>query len=222
MPQPLPGLHEQYVAVRWRQVLGSTLHCVAGDDVGILTGTIIGSVIHMTPPAELGLEYLLGFGFGWSIFQALFMHKEAGGTYMKALKNTFLPELLSMNMLMAGMIPVMLWAKSVTGGDVGPAKPLFWFIMSMALLVGFITAYPMNWWLVSNHLKHGMMTVRPPSKDGQSHAAMHEPEPVQTHDAHPGGRPVSKKALTGMTILTIIVLGLVVYFSLAFLITPEG
>ena len=32
--------------------------------------------------------------------------------------------------------------------------------MSMALLAGFIVAYPMNWWLVANHLKHGMMTVR--------------------------------------------------------------
>jgi hypothetical protein len=33
--------------------------------------------------------------------------------------------------------------------------------MSMALLAGFIVAYPMNRWLVANHLKHGMMTVRP-------------------------------------------------------------
>ena len=33
--------------------------------------------------------------------------------------------------------------------------------MSMGLLVGFIVAYPMNWWLVAHHLKHGMMTVRP-------------------------------------------------------------
>ena len=31
----------------------------------------------------------------------------------------------------------------------------------MSLLVGFIVAYPMNWWLVANQLKHGMMTVRP-------------------------------------------------------------
>src|SRR3984893_9427796 len=29
--EPLPGLHEQYVAARWRQTLGSTMHCVAGD-----------------------------------------------------------------------------------------------------------------------------------------------------------------------------------------------
>jgi hypothetical protein len=42
-----------------------------------------------------------------------------------------------------------------------PASPAFWFVMSMGLLVGFVVAYPMNWWLVANHLKHGMMTVRP-------------------------------------------------------------
>ena len=28
--EPLAGTHEQYVATRWRQVLGSTMHCAAG------------------------------------------------------------------------------------------------------------------------------------------------------------------------------------------------
>jgi hypothetical protein len=32
--------------------------------------------------------------------------------------------------------------------------------MSMALMIGFIAAYPMNWWLVARRLKHGMLTVR--------------------------------------------------------------
>jgi hypothetical protein len=32
--------------------------------------------------------------------------------------------------------------------------------MSMALLVGFVCAYPINWWLVAHHMKHGMLTVR--------------------------------------------------------------
>jgi hypothetical protein len=44
--------------------------------------------------------------------------------------------------------------------------------MSMGLLVGFIVAYPMNWWLVAHHLKHGMMTVRPAT--------------AGAHDAHAG------------------------------------
>ena len=33
--------------------------------------------------------------------------------------------------------------------------------MSIGLLIGPVVAYPMNWWLVANQLKHGMMTVRP-------------------------------------------------------------
>ena len=41
--EPLPGLHERYIASRWRQVLGSTMHCVAGDGVGILAGAVVAS-----------------------------------------------------------------------------------------------------------------------------------------------------------------------------------
>ena len=49
------------------------MHCVAGDGLGILAGAIIGGLVLLSKPAEIGLEYLLGFGFGWTIFQALFM-----------------------------------------------------------------------------------------------------------------------------------------------------
>src|SRR5262249_51567729 len=42
--EPLPGLHERYVGARWRQTLGSTMHCVAGDGVGILAGAVLSSV----------------------------------------------------------------------------------------------------------------------------------------------------------------------------------
>jgi hypothetical protein len=33
--------------------------------------------------------------------------------------------------------------------------------MSLALMFGAVITYPMNWWLVAHHLKHGMMTIRP-------------------------------------------------------------
>ncbi len=89
--EPLPGLHERYVAVRWRQVVGSTMHCVAGDGVGILAGAVIASIIHMSSLTEISLEYLLGFGFGWAIFQALFMRDEAGGSYNARIVQYLLP-----------------------------------------------------------------------------------------------------------------------------------
>jgi hypothetical protein len=134
---------------------------VAGDGVGILVGAVIASVFGIAGLSEVVLEYVLGFGFGWTIFQALFMRDMSGGSYSKALADTFTPELLSMNLLMAGMMPTVMWLRAniPTAGD--PLNPAFWFVMSMGLLVGFIVTYPMNWWLVTYHLKHGMMTVRP-------------------------------------------------------------
>jgi Domain of unknown function (DUF4396) len=175
--EPLPGLHERFVAVRWRQVLGSTMHCVAGDGIGILVGAVIGAWIHLPRLTEIVLEYALGFAFGWTIFQALFMREMAGGSYYRSLRGTFLSELLSMNFLMAGMTVVMTLGMKLTPESRNPLGPTFWFIMSMALLSGFVLAYPINWWLVANHLKHGMMTVR--KANGPK-----DPQPVYTKMDH--------------------------------------
>ncbi len=226
--EPLPGLHERYVATRWRQVLGSTMHCVAGDGVGILAGAVIASLFHLTRVVDVSLEYVLGFGFGWSIFQALFMRGMAGGSYRRSLSKTFFPELLSMNCLMAGMVPVMILAMKRVPMGHHPSGPAFWFIMSMALLVGFITAYPMNWWLVSHHLKHGMMTVRSADKlaNGGAPKTMHDNQNASEHPAsgHPKSesskeaneKPVSTGLLTWMTILSFVILGLGLSIAIIF------
>jgi len=55
--EPLPGLHERYIATRWRQVLGSTMHCVAGDGIGILAGAAFASYLTLSRPVDIALEY---------------------------------------------------------------------------------------------------------------------------------------------------------------------
>jgi hypothetical protein len=157
-----PAEHARFVSARWRQVLGSTMHCVAGDGVGILVGAVLSKVLVLALLAETALEYVLGFAFGWTVFQALFMKDMAGGSYRRSLETTFIPELLSMNCLMGGMIPVAALAWQGVPEAHDPTHGLFWFRMSIALMVGFAAAYPMNWWLVANHMKHGMMTVPAP------------------------------------------------------------
>jgi len=157
--EPLPGMHAPYVEARWRQALGSTMHCVAGDGIGILAGAVIGSMLHLSMPAHIALEYVLGFGFGWTIFQSLFMREEADGSFSRALSMTFIPEFLSMNALMSGMVPAMTFAMVHVLRSEDPLGANFWFVMSISLLTGAIIAYPMNWWLVAHHLKHGMKTV---------------------------------------------------------------
>jgi hypothetical protein len=205
--EPLPGLHERYVAAQWRQTLGSTMHCVAGDGVGIIAGAVLSSVFGITGLAEVALEYLLGFAFGWAIFQALFMRDMAGGSYRSALASTFMAELLSMNLLMAGMVPTVMALKSGIPGAGDPLNPSFWFVMSMGLLVGFVFAYPMNWWLVANHLKHGMMTVRPAGAMSGMHGTMHamqsaaQERPAMAMSGEPTRPPLPVMALLSFVAL---------------------
>ncbi len=184
--EPLKGTHEQYVSATWRQVLGSTMHCAAGDGVGIIAGAVIGALLHLSPWGDFALEYALGFGFGWAYFQAFAMKDMVGGSYILSLKETLIPELLSMNLLMTGMIPTMkfLMPRIDNAGD--PFMPAFWFVMSMALIVGFILAYPVNWWLVVNNMKHGMLTVRPDADGGSQHGG-HGAPAEEGHGEGSGG-----------------------------------
>jgi hypothetical protein len=222
--EPLPGTHERYTSAQWRQTLGSTMHCVAGDGVGILAGAVLSRVLGITGPAEMILEYLLGFAFGWTIFQALFMHDMAGGSYVGALKGTFLAELLSMNLLMAGMMPTMMILRRYVASADNPQTPNFWFVMSMSLLAGFIVAYPMNWWLVANHLKHGMMTVRPAGGGGHVHAAMsgmapmaHGGPAMPQMSMHESRAP--RPSIMVMTVLSFV--ALTAGFAIAVLLAPR-
>ena len=209
--EPLPGLHERYIATRWRQVLGSTMHCVAGDGIGILAGAAVASYLTLSRPVDIALEYGLGFGFGWTIFQSLFMRDMAGGSYRRSLASTFIPEFLSMNFLMAGMMPIASLGRVAVGGKFSPLTPEFWFVMSMALLAGFIVAYPINWWLVAKGLKHGMMTVRGPVDapvvSMQTHA-LRQPTVASPNEGHAGRAKTSRSEIVWMAVLSVAVFAL--------------
>ena len=159
--EPSPGTHEAFVAPLWKQSVGSTVHCVAGDATGIILAAILTALLGLPMWADVLIEYVAGFAFGLFIFQALFMRAMMGGSYWDNVKRSFLPELLSMNLMMAGMAPVM--TTLMMGRDMRamwPGELLFWFVMSLGVTAGFALAYPMNVWLVAKGMKHGLMTVR--------------------------------------------------------------
>ncbi len=173
--EPRPGEHERFIAPMWKQSIGSTLHCVAGDATGVIIAATITGLLGLPMWIDMTLEYIVAFILGLFIFQALFMRDMFGGSYGLALRRSILPEWLSMNMMMAGMFPVMV--RFMMGRDMramDPRELLYWGVMSLAITVGFFTAYPMNWWLVSKGLKHGLMTVREPADSG-GHGGMAMP-----------------------------------------------
>jgi hypothetical protein len=181
--EPRPGEHEMFIRPLWKQGIGSTVHCVAGDATGIILAAAITALLGLPMWIDLIIEYLAGFAFGLFIFQALFMKDMLGASYGEALRRSFMPEWLSMNMMMAGMIVVMV--PGMMGRDMramDPLELLFWGVMSAGVVVGFFTAYPVNAWLVNAGLKHGLMTVRP-TVAAQREAAP-SPQPAHEHGAH--------------------------------------
>ncbi len=172
--EPRPGEHEAFIKPLWKQGIGSTIHCVAGDATGIVLAAAITALLGLPMWLDLIVEYLTGFGFGLFIFQSLFMKSVMGGTYIENVKKTFVPEFISMNFMMAGMAPVM--SVLMMGRDMRamvPTELLFWGVMSLGVIAGFTTAYPANVWMVARSLKHGLMTVREHSHDHQhSHMQM--------------------------------------------------
>lgn len=165
--EPFPGAHEQFITPLWKQGLGSTIHCLAGDATGIIVAATVTGLLGLPMWLDFIIEYVAGFGFGLFIFQALFMKDMMGGSYIGAVRQTILAEWLSMNFVMAGMYPAM--AIFMMGRDMRAMEPtylVFWGAMSGAVLVGFAAAYPINVWLVHKGLKHGMGTERALGKGG--------------------------------------------------------
>jgi len=161
--EPRPGTHERFTAALWKQGVGSTIHCVAGDATGIILAAAITATLGLPMRVDLVVEYAAGFAFGLFIFQSLFMKEMMGGNYLENVRKTFLPEFISMNAMMAGMAPVMSFL--MMGRDMRamvPTELLFWGVMSLGVIAGFIVAYPVNVWMVERGLKHGLMTERRP------------------------------------------------------------
>lgn len=138
------------------QAVESTIHCVAGDATGVLLAAVVTTWLRLPLSVEVIVEYVAGFAVGVLVFQALAMRSTFGGDYWRAVRGTLLPEGLSMNAVMAGMVPVMVIFMSRDMSAMDPTSVRFWGTMSLATVVGTLATYPVNWWLVKRGLKHGM------------------------------------------------------------------
>lgn len=208
--EPAPGTHEEFIKPLWKQGVGSTVHCIAGDATGIIVAAAITAALGLPMKIDFVVEYAAGFAFGLFIFQALFMKDMLGGSYPRALRASFIPEWLSMNMMATGMFPVM--AFLMMGRDMRamqPSEPLFWFVMSLGVIVGFAVAYPVNVWMVAKNLKHGLMTVRPEGRREEEpehggHGSAHGSQ--SSHSGHVMKPDVTRPQLASVAFLTVLAL----------------
>ncbi|QKJ68188.1 DUF4396 domain-containing protein [Deefgea piscis] len=144
----------------WQSITAGTLHCGAGCSLADLIGPWLfaatpfllwGSPVF----GEWALSYLLALAIGVT-FQyggLIGMVPETGAAlWWRALK----VDSLSLTSWQIGMYGWMAIAIFVLIGPMSPTEPIFWFMMQIAMACGFITAYPMNWFLVKAGIKTAM------------------------------------------------------------------
>jgi hypothetical protein len=105
-------------------------------------------------------DYLVAFLIG-IIFQYFTIAPMRGLSPGKGIRAAIKADTLSITSWQVGMYGLMaigqfLWFKPAYGHVADVNTPEFWFLMQIAMLGGFCTAYPTNWWLVSAGLKEKM------------------------------------------------------------------
>jgi hypothetical protein len=106
------------------------------------------------------LDYIFAFLFGIA-FQYFTIKPMRGLSPEQGLVQAFKADTLSLTAWQVGMYGFMAVAhfwifSSLLGTRLEVASFEFWFMMQIAMLCGFITSYPVNWWLLKSGIKEKM------------------------------------------------------------------
>ena len=148
-------------------------HCGAGCAIGDLVGefTLI-AIPGLTSVLGLGslyqdeifagwiADFVLAFSIG-IVFQYFAIAPMRGLTLRQGLLAAIKADTLSISSWQVGMYGFMALAQFLIlpvlfGGRAAVLSPEFWFVMQIAMITGFATAYPVNWALIRAGIKEKM------------------------------------------------------------------
>ena len=145
----------------WQSVAIGALHCGSGCTMGdiiaetlllLVPVTIFGSAL----AGKWGVDYLFAFAIG-IIFQYYSIKPMKNLSPKEGLKAALKADTLSLTSWQIGMYGWMAIAIFlIFRHNLEATDPLFWFMMQIAMLLGFATAFPTNWWLIKRGIKEAM------------------------------------------------------------------
>ena len=158
-------------------VANGASHCGSGCELGDVAAETIAFTLPavtvwlgwktLFPPTPMGkmyavwvLDFILAFLFGIA-FQFFTIRPMRHLSVAKGLWQALKADALSLTAWQVGMYGFMafaqiaifsrLWHQFAT-----PDRPEFWFAMQLAMICGFLTSYPVNWWLIKKGIKEKM------------------------------------------------------------------
>lgn len=145
----------------WQSVAIGATHCGAGCTLGDL----VAEWITFAAPLVIFGEKLYGgwlVDFIWAyvfgvVFQYFSIKPMKGLSPGQGIWAAIKADTLSLTSWQIGMYGWMAIATFlIFGHEIAKTSPVFWFMMQIAMLFGFCTAYPVNWWLIRSGIKEEM------------------------------------------------------------------
>lgn len=136
-------------------------HCGAGCTLGDIIGStlifVLGlQLLGLALWPELAVDFTFAFGLG-IIFQYLTIAPMRGLSPRDGLVAALKADTLSLISFEVGLFAWMILVQLVIFPEhLHPDEASFWFMMQVGMILGFITAYPVNWWLVRTGIKERM------------------------------------------------------------------
>lgn len=128
----------------------STVHCLTGCAIGEITGLLIAVILGLSVFSTIVLATLLAYFTGFSL-GVLPVMRDQGKTFIQALKLIWLGEVISIGVMEITMNAVDYQVGGMTAESV--FEPVFWYAIVLAMLAGFIAAWPVNWFLLKRGMK---------------------------------------------------------------------
>ena len=147
---------------RWASTVVGVMHCGAGCTLGdiiaettvfLLGITIAGQAIG----AEFIGDYILALALG-IVFQFFAIAPMRGLSLGKGLLEAAKADVLSLTAFEVGLFGWMALMAFVffPGPHLHPDTAAYWFLMQVGMALGFLTAYPVNAWLIRRGIKEAM------------------------------------------------------------------
>jgi hypothetical protein len=145
----------------WQAVGIGALHCGSGCTLGDLAAEwlVVAFPIAIAGHRLFGswiVDYIFAFAFGIA-FQYFSIKPMRNLSVKDGLKSALKADSASLTAWQVGMYGWMaISVFLIFGHELEKTDPVFWFMMQIAMLAGFLTSYPVNWWLLSKGIKEKM------------------------------------------------------------------
>lgn len=136
-----------------RTALSATLHCLTGCAIGEILGMVIGATLGFGNWTTVALSVALAFVFGYSF--TLMPLLRAGIAFGTSAQLAFASDTISIIVMEIIDNAIMLVIPGAM--EAGPATPLFWGSMALALGLAALAAFPVVRWLIARGRGHAVV-----------------------------------------------------------------